>query len=225
MNEILVIKNFYKSYKSKAEKLNVFSGANLNLKRSTMAALSAPSGTGKSTLLHAIGLLDSIDSGEIIFDGVRVDNISSRKKTLIRRNNIGFVYQFHHLLPDLTVLENVNLPQIVAGISSKNSNKYSIELLEKIGLSEKLKMKPNELSGGEQQRVAICRALSNKPSLLLADEPTGNLDPENSENVFNLLQDIINETGLSAIIATHNPELAKKMNKMITIKEKLIIEN
>ena len=182
-----------------------------------MVALVGQSGSGKSTLLHILGLLDQSDSGEVFFKEKNVLNVSDKQKTKIRLSDIGFVYQFHHLLPEFSAIENIMLPQIVAGVSKTQARNYAMELLGKMGLEHKSDNRPAKLSGGEQQRVAIARALANKPTILLADEPTGNLDPETSEAVFAIFKKLVKETGTAALIATHNMDLAEKMDRVIRL--------
>ncbi len=216
---ILSLSNIYKSFTQGKTTLNILNGANLEIKKGEIVALIGPSGSGKSTLLYTAGLLDKIDSGEIVIDGKNCNKLSDNAKTKIRLQKMGFVYQQHNLFADFSALENVMLPMLVNGKSKKQAKIEATQKLEKVGLGERINHKPSELSGGEQQRVAIARALANNPALLLADEPTGNLDPYNSESVFENLLNLVKNDGMTAFIATHNPELAKKMDRQIALVE------
>lgn len=187
-------------------------------------ALVAPSGSGKSTLLHIAGLLEHPDKGEVFIDGVATSKLPDAERTRVRRNAIGFVYQFHHLLPEFTALENVMMPQMIRGLSRREARKRAAELLSYLGLHERLEHRPAELSGGEQQRVAIARAVANAPSILLADEPTGNLDPRTSDHVFSTLAQLVQASGLAAIVATHNADLAARMDRRVTLRNGLLVE-
>ncbi len=212
--------NIHRSFKKgRTNEVLVLDGISLTVQPGEVVALVAPSGAGKSTLLHIAGLLDKVDSGQVNIDGEVATDLSDRARTQLRRDNIGFVYQFHHLLPEFSALENVALPQFAAGVTKAKAVEHARDLLTKVGLSERLTHRPGELSGGEQQRVAFCRALANAPRLLLADEPTGNLDPETSDNVFDILLELVRETGLSALIATHNLDLAKRMDRVLTLSQ------
>src|SRR5690606_20335800 len=182
-----------------------------------IAALVGPSGSGKSTLLQIAGLLDHPSAGRITLGSQAVENLNENQRTLMRRDYIGFVYQFHHLQPEFTALENVAMPQIIAGKSIKEAQKKAEELLTRLGPGERLEHRPARLSGGEQQRVAIARALANDPKLLFADEPTGNLDPQTSEEVFEMLLDLVHERGIGALIATHNIHLAEQMDRILEL--------
>jgi len=201
------------------EQLHVLNGANLSLSRGEVVALVGPSGAGKSTLLHIAGLLEFPDQGEVWLSGEACGTLSDDRRTAIRRRDIGFVYQYHHLLPEFSALENVVLPQMIAGVSRPKAEARGKELLAKLNLAGREDHRPGQLSGGEQQRVAIARALANQPSLLLADEPTGNLDPQTAEIVFDQLIGLAREQGLAALVATHNPELARRMDRVVTVKD------
>lgn len=218
------LKNIRRSYGKKENVLDVLTDVNLTLYAGEIVALVGPSGSGKSTLLHIAGLLDTPSAGHIIVNGTDVSRATDKQRTLIRRKAIGFVYQSHLLLPDFNALENVMLPQLIAGASVKEAKERATLLLEQVGLSDRLLHRSGELSGGEQQRVAIARALANQPSLLLADEPTGNLDPKTSETVFAGLLNIVRQTGLSALIATHNPDLARQMDRQVTVQNGILVE-
>ena len=205
--------------KGKPNEVLVLDGVSMSLDAGEVVALVAPSGAGKSTLLHIAGLLDKVDSGTVEVDGKVASGQSDRMQTRARRNSIGFIYQFHHLLPEFSAVENIVLPQRAAGVSKDEAQARAEDLLAKVGLSHRLTHRPGELSGGEQQRVAFCRALANGPSVLLADEPTGNLDPETSDRVFETLLELVRETGLSALIATHNLDLAARMDRVLTLSQ------
>jgi len=194
-------------------RLEVLKGANLTLRAGEMVALLGPSGSGKSTLLHIAGLLERPTSGYVMLAGARADQLSDDRRTEMRRRRVGFVYQYHHLLPEFTALENLVVPQMIAGVGRAQARRYARELLELVGLGQRLDHRPARLSGGEQQRVAIVRAIVNRPSLLLADEPTGNLDPETAAGVFDLLTKLVKGTQVAALIATHNLELARQMDR------------
>ena len=223
---ILEMQNIKKTYnEGKSNQVNVLTRANLILETGEIVALVAPSGAGKSTLLHIAGLLDTPDDGNILLNGETLSLKSDERRTTIRRQDIGFVYQFHHLLSEFTAAENVVLPQMADGVRRKNAFKRAAILLSKVGLEKRANHRPAELSGGEQQRVAFCRALANKPSLLLADEPTGNLDQNTSNRVFENLLEIVRDTGLSALIATHNPVIAQRMDRIISIHQGKIVQD
>jgi lipoprotein-releasing system ATP-binding protein len=204
--------------------LDVLRGAELAVWPGQSVALVAPSGAGKSTLLHIAGLLEHPDAGEVFVDGVATTHLSDVERTRIRRSDIGFVYQFHHLLPEFSALENVMLPQMIRGLSRTEANARATELLSYLGLKERLTHRPAELSGGEQQRVAIARAVANAPRLLLADEPTGNLDANTAGHVFATLTQLVRASGLAAVIATHNLDLAAQMDRRVTIRDGLVVE-
>jgi lipoprotein-releasing system ATP-binding protein len=204
--------------------LDILKGAELAVWAGESVALIAPSGSGKSTLLHIAGLLEHPDSGEVYIDGVATSKLSDTARTRIRRTQIGFVYQFHHLLPEFSALENVMLPQMVRGLSRKEARVRAAELLSYLGLKERLTHRPAELSGGEQQRVAIARAVANAPRILLADEPTGNLDVHTAAHVFSTLRQLVRASGLAAIIATHNLDIAAQMDRRVTLRDGLVVE-
>jgi lipoprotein-releasing system ATP-binding protein len=187
-------------------------------------ALIGPSGAGKSTLLHVAGLLEHPDAGEVYVEGIPTSTLSDAERTRIRRNEIGFVYQFHHLLGEFSALENVVLPQMIRGLSRGEAKRRATELLSYLGLKDRLNHRPAELSGGEQQRVAIARAVANAPRILLADEPTGNLDQRTSEHVFGTLAQLVRASGLAAIVATHNMDLAQRMDRRVTLRDGQVVE-
>ncbi len=223
MNEPLELRRVGRVYKSGAGDLPILRGADLVLRAGEIVALVAPSGTGKSTLLHLAGLLERPDSGAVFVDGVDAGNLGDTARTQIRRDRIGFVYQFHHLLAEFSALENVTLPQMIRGTSKRAAQERAHVLLGAFGLSPRAAQLPGKLSGGEQQRVAIARALANKPAVLLADEPTGNLDSGTSDVVFAELLRIVREQGVAALIATHNAELASRMDRVVTLRDGLIV--
>jgi lipoprotein-releasing system ATP-binding protein len=223
-NAALFLDNITRSYKQGSNKLQVLKGASLSLAAGEMVAMIAPSGTGKSTLLHIAGLLEAPDGGEVYIKGEKTRGLNDEERTAFRRHHIGFVYQFHHLLPEFSAVENVMLPQMIAGLSKKEAHKRAAELLGYLGLDKRLTHRPSELSGGEQQRVAIARAVANAPQVLLADEPTGNLDPETADHVFNALKSLVRASRVAALIATHNIELAGRMDRCVTLKDGKIIE-
>jgi lipoprotein-releasing system ATP-binding protein len=204
--------------------LEILKRAELAVWPGQSVALVAPSGAGKSTLLHIAGLLEQPDSGEVYLDGAATAGLSDAARTRLRRNAIGFVYQAHHLLPEFSALENVMMPQMIRGLSRADAEARATELLTYLGLGERLTHRPAELSGGEQQRVAIARAVSNVPRLLLADEPTGNLDPHTSDHVFHALRQLIKASGLTVVLATHNMEIAARMDRRVTLREGQIVE-
>ena len=211
-------------YTQGAATLDILKSAELAVWPGQSVALIAPSGTGKSTLLHIAGLLEHPDSGEVYIDGTATTSLSDAERTRIRRTEIGFVYQFHHLLPEFSAVENVMLPQMIRGLSKKEARKRAAELLGYLGLGERLEHRPSQLSGGEQQRVAIARAVANAPRILLADEPTGNLDPKTSGHVFGALSQLVRASGLAAVVATHNMELAARMDRRVTLQDGRVVE-
>jgi lipoprotein-releasing system ATP-binding protein len=186
-------------------------------------ALVAPSGAGKSTLLHIAGLLDSADAGRVSIGGVDYTGLSDARRTAARREEVGFIYQFHHLLPEFSAVENVILPQLANAVPAGEARAHAMALMERVGVAGRADNRPAALSGGEQQRVAFCRALANKPRVLLADEPTGNLDPATSDTVFDALMELVRETGLSALIATHNPALAARMDRTLRLEGGVLV--
>jgi lipoprotein-releasing system ATP-binding protein len=204
--------------------LEILKRAELAVWPGQSVALVAPSGAGKSTLLHIAGLLEQPDSGEVYLDGAATAGLSDAARTRLRRNAIGFVYQAHHLLPEFSALENVMMPQMIRGLSRADAEARATELLSYLGLGERLTHRPAELSGGEQQRVAIARAVSNVPRLLLADEPTGNLDPHTSDPLCHALRQLIKASGLTVVLATHNMEIAARMDRRVTLREGQIVE-
>lgn len=214
----LVLDQVEKSYgKDGPREVKVLTGASLTLIPGEAVALVAPSGAGKSTLLHIAGLLDRADSGRIVIAGKDLTEASDRERTEARRRDVGFIYQFHHLLPEFNAAENIMLPQFANGELRVRAVRRTKDLLDKVGLSHRAGHRPAALSGGEQQRVAFCRALANTPKVLLADEPTGNLDPTTSETVFSALMNLVRGTGLAALVATHNPDLAARMDRTVKL--------
>jgi lipoprotein-releasing system ATP-binding protein len=213
-----------RTFEQSGENLQILRGAACAIRAGELVALVGPSGAGKSTLLHIAGLLERPTDGTVEIAGVRADGLDDAGRTALRRKTIGFVYQFHRLLPEFSALENVVVPQMIAGISRKDAAVRAQMLLDRVGLSSRAMHRPGKLSGGEQQRVAIARALANEPALLLADEPTGNLDPNTAESVFAVLRELIVETKLGALIATHNLDLAHKMGRIIQLKDGLLVD-
>tara|TARA_R110002020_G_scaffold400596_7_gene610833 strand:- start:19552 stop:20235 length:684 start_codon:yes stop_codon:yes gene_type:complete len=215
---VLRLSGISKAYNhGKPNEVTVLRGIDLTLARGEVVALVAPSGAGKSTLLHIAGLLDTPDSGTVEIAGTDMTGKRDAARTAVRRSDVGFIYQFHHLLPEFSAIENIVLPQLANGVARGDAKKRAMALLEQVGVAHRGAHRPAELSGGEQQRVAFCRALANAPKLLLADEPTGNLDPTTSETVFSALMALVRSTGLSALIATHNLELAARMDRQIRL--------
>lgn len=220
MSDVLVLESVSKTYgKGGPAPVPVLHDLSLRVGRGEVVALVAPSGAGKSTLLHIAGLLDTADSGRVLLNGRDMSGQSDRSRTEARREDLGFVYQFHHLLPEFSAAENIVLPQLANGVSSGAAQARALDLLGRVGLAHRAGHRPAQMSGGEQQRVAFCRALANAPALLLADEPTGNLDPATSDKVFDVLMALVRDTGLSALIATHNMELAARMDRVIRLNE------
>jgi lipoprotein-releasing system ATP-binding protein len=221
---ILFVHAIDRRYRQGATTLEILKGAELAVWPGQSVALVAPSGAGKSTLLHIAGLLEHPDAGEVYIDQVATSRMSDTARTQIRRTDIGFIYQAHHLLPEFSALENVVLPQMIRGLSRKEAVKRAAELLSYLGLKDRLGHRPAELSGGEQQRVAIARAVSNAPRILLADEPTGNLDPRTADQVFGALNQLVRASGLAAIVATHNREIAGRMDRRVTLRDGQVVE-
>src|SRR5690242_9104393 len=216
---ILFMQDVERHYRQGDETLRVLNGIELALWSGQSVALVAPSGAGKSTLLHIAGLLEHPDHGDVYIEGRATAVLADHERTRIRRNEIGFVYQSHHLLPEFSALENVLLPQMIRGLARAEATTRAMELLDYLGLSARLNHRPSELSGGEQQRVAIARAVANAPRVLLADEPTGNLDVHTAEHVFRALSQLVTASGLAAVIATHNMDLAARMDRRVTLRE------
>lgn len=222
---VLDLAGITKAYNAgKPNEVNVLRGVDLRAESGEVVALVAPSGAGKSTLLHIAGLLDVADRGSVTIAGKDMTGRSDRRRTAARRSEIGFIYQFHHLLPEFSALENVVLPQLANGESIRAAEARGRALLAEVGVAERAEHRPAALSGGEQQRVAFCRALANRPKLLLADEPTGNLDPETSDRVFETLMALVRSTGLSAVIATHNMELAARMDRIVRLENGKVVQ-
>jgi len=214
----LQVAGLTKTYNAgKPGEVRVLQGVSLDVAPGEVVALVAPSGAGKSTLLHIAGLLDTPDSGTVQIEGTDMTRLPDHKRTAVRRSSVGFIYQFHHLLPEFSALENIVLPQLANGVTGEAAEARAMALLDRVGIAERAAHRPAALSGGEQQRVAFCRALANEPSLLLADEPTGNLDPDTSDRVFDALMALVRDTGLAAVIATHNLDLAARMDRKLRL--------
>jgi lipoprotein-releasing system ATP-binding protein len=225
MNDaVLAIRGLRRVYETGEGSLEVLKGADLEVAAGEIVGLIGPSGSGKSSLLHAAGLLERPTEGSILVSGKDCGALNDRMRTLIRLGMIGFVYQFHHLLPELTALDNVALPALIAGASRRLAHSRAGDLLTQLGLAHRMSHQPAQLSGGEQQRVAVARALTNKPRLLLADEPTGNLDPATSEAVFMNLRELVKATGVAALIATHNLEMARHMDRVLAIRDGRLVQ-
>ena len=224
MSEPLELREVARTFRSGAGDLAVLRGVNLTLRAGEIVALVAPSGTGKSTLLHLAGVLERPDGGQVLIGGRDASALNDVERTAIRRDRIGFVYQFHHLLSEFTAIENVVLPQMIKGVARAVAVARAMALLSGFGLASRAKHFPGKLSGGEQQRVAIARALANAPMLLLADEPTGNLDVGTAGVVFDELMHIVRDQGVAALIATHNPDLASRMDRRVTLREGRVVE-
>ena len=221
---VVYLHEIKRQYMQGEQPLVILDGAKLALWAGQSVALVAPSGSGKSTLLHIAGLLESPDEGEVYVAGAPTSQLSDMERTQIRRNDIGFVYQSHRLLPEFSALENVMLPQMIRGLKRSETIKRSTEILAYLGLADRIKHRPAELSGGEQQRVAIARAVANAPRVLLADEPTGNLDPNTADHVFQALMQLVKATNVAMLIATHNMELAGRMDRRVSIVDGQIVE-
>ena len=216
--DILRLQGIDKAYNRGLDgEVTVLKGLDLAIAPAQVVALVAPSGAGKSKLLHIAGLLDTADSGQLEIDGVNMCGLDGKARTVLRRQDIGFIYQFHHLLPEFSALENIVIPQLANNVAPAQARDYAMDLLAKVGIADRAGHRPAALSGGEQQRVAFCRALANRPKLLLADEPTGNLDPATSDTVFTMLLELVRDTGLSALIATHNIDLADRMDQILRL--------
>jgi lipoprotein-releasing system ATP-binding protein len=221
----LALTDVHRHYGQGDKIVRVLEAANLVVHSGELVALVAPSGAGKSTLLHLSGLLESPQGGEVEIMGIPTSRLGDRGRTQLRRSTVGYVYQFHHLLPEFTALENVSMPQLIAGKSSAVADKRSMELLDLLGVGPRASHRPAELSGGEQQRIAIARAAANHPKVILADEPTGNLDPETSDLVFAALANLIKNEGAAALIATHNHDLARRADRIVTLKGGLVVDH
>ncbi|MEA2992154.1 MAG: lipoprotein-releasing system ATP-binding protein [Alphaproteobacteria bacterium] len=221
---VLFLHTIERHYRQGNAVLEILKGAELAVWPGQSIALVAPSGAGKSTLLHIAGLLEHPDAGDVYINGVPTSGLPDAERTLIRRTEVGFIYQSHRLLPEFSAVENVMLPQMIRGLSRCESRERAIELLSYLGLRERLVHRPAELSGGEQQRVAIARAVANAPRILLADEPTGNLDVHTADHVFTALTQLVRASGLATIVATHNMDLAARMDRRVTIREGLVVE-
>ncbi|MES2843808.1 MAG: ABC transporter ATP-binding protein [Pseudomonadota bacterium] len=224
MNDTLTLDGIEKAYnRGKPAEVVVLRGATLSVAKGEVVALVAPSGAGKSTLLHIAGLLDTADAGRVLHGPRDMGGLPDRARTEARRDDVGFIYQFHHLLPEFSALENIVLPQLANGVPRAAATVRAQELLDRVGIGARALHRPAALSGGEQQRVAFCRALANGPKLLLADEPTGNLDPATSDQVFAVLMQVVRETGLSALIATHNMDLAARMDRVVRLDQGRVV--
>lgn len=223
-NPLLQAKNIIKTYKEDKIRTDVLKGVNIDIYSNELTAIVGKSGSGKSTLLHILGTLDKADSGDIFYKGEELLKLSDKKKVAFRNIHLGFVYQFHHLLSDFSALENVMMPMLIAGINKNEAKKKALNLLEKVSLSEKANSRPSELSGGQRQRVAIARALANSPEIILADEPTGNLDEKNALMVFSLFEKLVKEDKIAVVIVTHDNSLSEKCDRVYTMKDGIINE-
>jgi lipoprotein-releasing system ATP-binding protein len=221
---VLRLERLERAYTQGNRRIEVLKGASASFFPGETVALLGPSGAGKSTLLHIAGLLERPDGGQVLVNGVDCGRLSDNDQTRMRRMEVGFVYQFHHLLPEFSALENVALPQLILGLSRKEADARAKDLLSSLGLAERWDHRPAQLSGGEQQRVAIARALANDPKVLLADEPTGNLDPPTAERVFEQLLKLVRQSGVAAVIATHNLDLAARMDRVLRLADGLLVE-
>nr|WP_293610851.1 ABC transporter ATP-binding protein [Ponticaulis sp.] len=219
MSAVLQLSSVVRTYRTGALEVDVLKGVDLSLHRGELVGLVGPSGSGKSTLLHTAGLLEKPDEGDVFLDGENCLKLNDRQRTLMRRTRLGFVYQFHHLLPEFTAVDNVAAPLYLSGVKKAEARERAEDLLERMGLSHRLKHQPMEMSGGEQQRVAIARALANRPKVLIADEPTGNLDTHTTGSVFQQLIEIGRNEGLAMLIATHNLALTKYMDRVLTLED------
>ena len=220
----LELRDIHRTFTQGSRKLEVLRGASLRLRPGELLALIGPSGAGKSTLLHTAGLLEKPDEGEVLVEGRSCGTASDAERTAIRLRKIGFVYQFHHLLPEFSAVENVMLPQRIAGLRPAEARTRAADLLTRLGLADRLRHRPARLSGGEQQRVAIARAVANDPSVLLADEPTGNLDQETADVVFDALLSLARDHKLAAVIATHNEDLARRMDRILRVQNGILVD-
>ena len=221
----LVLTDVHRHYGQGDATVRVLEAANLTVESGELVALVAPSGAGKSTLLHLSGLLESPQGGEVEITGIATSKLGDRGRTQLRRSTVGYVYQFHHLLPEFTALENVSMPQLIGGQTPEQAAIRSVELLDLLGVKPRATHRPAELSGGEQQRVAIARAAANRPKVILADEPTGNLDPDTSNLVFEALRSLIKSEGAAALIATHNHDLARRADRIVTLRGGLVVDH
>jgi lipoprotein-releasing system ATP-binding protein len=221
---VIFLHGIERRYKQGDATLDILKGVELAVWPGQSVALIAPSGAGKSTLLHIAGLLEHQDAGEVYINDLATSGMGDAERTRIRRNDVGFVYQAHHLLPEFTALENVMMPQMLRGLTRREASARATELLSYLGLKERLIHRPSELSGGEQQRVAIARAVANAPRVLLADEPTGNLDPRTADHVFSSLTQLVRASGLAAVIATHNMDIAARMDRRVTLRDGHVME-
>lgn len=220
----LVLSGVCRTYRQGADSLEILRGVDLSIAPGETVGLIAASGAGKSTLLHVAGLLEAPDAGDVVIGGASTRKMDDKGRTALRRRTIGFVYQFHHLLPEFSARENVMLPQMIGGLNREEAGRRADDLLKWLGLEERRTHRPAELSGGEQQRVALARAVANAPRVLLADEPTGNLDPSRAEHVFETLTTLVRATGVAALIATHNLDLAARLDRRVTLRDGLIEE-
>lgn len=211
------------SFTQGGKTLDILKAVSFDIHAGEIVGLVGPSGSGKSTLLHIAGLLEKQKTGHVFLNDKNASEFNENERTISRRQSIGFVYQYHHLLPEFSAAENIMMPQIILGVDKKTAHTRAMDLLEKVGLKDRFDHRPGELSGGEQQRVAICRALANKPSLLLADEPTGNLDPETGEKLFQIFQDTVREENSAALIVTHNLDIAQRCDRMLQLKKGEIV--
>jgi lipoprotein-releasing system ATP-binding protein len=225
MSDALRLTNVRRRFGDGAGALDVLKDVSLSIAPGAVVALVGPSGAGKSTLLHIAGLLEKPTAGAVAVDGADCGGLGDDARTRLRRKHLGFVYQYHHLLPEFSAVENVSMPQIIAHRPKRDAAQRARDLLEKLGLGGRLDHRPGQLSGGEQQRVAIARALANRPALLLADEPTGNLDPHTAESVFDMMLGLARDEGLAALVATHNPDLARRMDRTVRLDDGVLVES
>jgi lipoprotein-releasing system ATP-binding protein len=221
---VLKLESLVRTFRQGEREIRVLAGASAEIYAGQSVALVGPSGAGKSTLLHIAGLLETLDRGRVVINGRDCTGMADDERTRVRRIEMGFIYQFHQLLPEFSALENVIMPQMIRGKRRRLAEARARELLAMVGLGERFEHRPAQLSGGEQQRAAICRALANGPKLLLADEPTGNLDPKTSDRVFTVLVELINKTGVAALIATHNLQLARRMHRVLNLENGVLVE-